>query len=631
LFNAKNWKWSPYGIDVPEVTRQSQGPEKPCRVLFVGSLQEGKGVLEVLKTASILKAKGKNYVFNLVGPWFSEAFEQEAKALANQLGIEDIVKFPGQLIGEDKWKSYADADVFFFPTHYASEAFPIVLIEALGSGLPIVSTRWRGVPSLVEESGVATLCDPQCPEMFVDALEQWHIRAGDARQISFRARSYYNKLYLPKHFLGRIEDELQRLTGSIRDRSTKPFSYETCSENSNPEVTDLRVLQVFNQYAEQGGEEVWVDQVTSLSDERLRVHELRFHSRAWKMQGAPSPFTQARRMWDNPESRRRLSREVKTLKPDALLFHNLIPVGSFGLYDEARKLGVPVIQYIHNFRPFSPSGTLWHGNRVRDEALHGNPWPEVLGRAWERSLPKTALLAFYLRRLQSSGWLDAVDRWIAICDFMRGKFIEAGIPEHKITTLRHCWTPTVAEPLGQDQGYYLFLGRLVPEKGVGTLLKAWQKLELKLGRACPRLVVAGTGPEETKVMGAAAQGEAIEYAGFVSGEAKQRLLAGCRAVLAPSIWWEPLGLVVYEAYDHGKPVIAARSGGLMETVREGDGGSLHSPGDPDSLVEAILQLEETGHAGRVAMGTAGRKWLLQKADPEAWRKSFAGIVEAVRR
>lgn len=49
------------------------------------------------------------------------------------------------------------------------------------------------------------------------------------------------------------------------------------------------------------------------------------------------------------------------------------------------------------------------------------------------------------------------------------------------------------------------------------------------------------------------------------------------------------------------------------------------------MVEAILKLEETGHAGRVAMGTTGRKWLLQNASPEAWKKSFSGIVEAVRR
>jgi glycosyltransferase involved in cell wall biosynthesis len=372
-----------------------------------------------------------------------------------------------------------------------------------------------------------------------------------------------------------------------------------------------------------------VDQVTSLSDEQIKIHELRFHSRAWKMRGAPSPLTQAWRMWDNRESRRRLSREVAKLRPDVLLFHNLIPVASFGMYDEARKLGLPVIQYIHNFRPFSPSGTMWHGGKVHDESLHGNPWPEIFGRAWERSLIKTTLLAFHLRRLRLNGWLDAVDRWIAISEFIRDKFIEAGIPESKISTLRHCWTPMVAEPSEQDQGYYLFLGRLVPEKGVGTLLEAWQKLERHLGQACPKLVIAGTGPEEFKVMATAAHKRKIEYAGFVSGEAKQRLLAGCRAVIAPSIWWEPLGLIVYEAYDHGKPVIAARSGGLVETVQEGEGGFLHVAGSSDSLVEAILKLEEIGHNGRARMGMIGRKWLLKKASPEIWKQGFEEIVRSV--
>ncbi len=46
-------------------------------------------------------------------------------------------------------------------------------------------------------------------------------------------------------------------------------------------------------------------------------------------------------------------------------------------------------------------------------------------------------------------------------------------------------------------------------------------------------------------------------------------------MLAPSVWWEPLGLVTYEAYDYGKPMLAARSGGLSETVVAGLTGFLH--------------------------------------------------------
>jgi glycosyltransferase involved in cell wall biosynthesis len=499
-------------------------------------------------------------------------------------------------------------------------------MEALGAGLPIVSTLWRGIPTLLEGCGSSWLLPTKESEAYARTLIELDARRSEFGKFAEISRGFYENRYRPEHFTGRIERALQRIW---------PMAAESPGACENPsaamaggaEKAGLRVLQVFNQYAEQGGEEVWVDQVTSLSDERVKIHELRFQSRAWKMRGAPSPIAQAWRMWDNPESRRRLRREATDLRPDALLFHNLIPVASFGLYDEARDLGLPVIQYIHNFRPFSPSGTLWHGGEVRDEALHGNVWPEIFGGAWERSFKKTALLALHLHRLRKSGWLDAVNHWIAVSEFMRRKFIEAGIPAEKITTLRHCWTPVAPEAVGSDQGYYLFLGRLVPEKGIGTLLAAWNLLEKSLGASCPRLVIAGTGPEEGKVITTAAQCERVEFAGFVSGEAKNRLLRGCRAVIAPSIWWEPLGLIVYEAYDYGKPVIAARSGGLVETVREGDGGYLHEPGNCESLVEAVMKLEKLDPDERIAMGRTGRNWLVEHASPEAWKASFMKIIE----
>ena len=67
--------------------------------LFVGSLQEGKGVLEVLRTASILKKQGRlnDFRFRMVGKWFSSEFEQDARHLASELALEEMVEFVGQL------------------------------------------------------------------------------------------------------------------------------------------------------------------------------------------------------------------------------------------------------------------------------------------------------------------------------------------------------------------------------------------------------------------------------------------------------------------------------------------------------------------------------------------------------
>jgi glycosyltransferase involved in cell wall biosynthesis len=180
-----------------------------------------------------------------------------------------------------------------------------------------------------------------------------------------------------------------------------------------------------------------------------------------------------------------------------------------------------------------------------------------------------------------------------------------------------------------EQGYYLFLGRLVPEKGVSVMLKAWEILHARFGAACPELIIAGSGPEEARLHQASVRKTNVKCVGFVDGEAKNRLIAGARSVIAPSIWWEPLGLIVYEAFDHSRPVLAAASGGLQETVQPGVTGFLHAPGDAEALAEDVERMENLGQEGRRHMGQAGHAWLKEQADPSRWVKALREIVRDV--
>lgn len=622
------WKWTPYGVDVPEVARSAKLPGAPLEVLFVGSLQEGKGVLEVIRTAHELKERGLDGKFNfvLVGHWFSDEFRDEALALRESLGVVAGVEFPGQKTGGEKWDAYAAADVFFFPSHYESEAFPIVVIEALGSGLPIISTYWRGIPSIVEGSGVARLAKIQSPGEFADALLSQARESDQAQEVAARARAFYLSRYTPAHFLKRVRDALESMS---EPRSIGVTHASAVTPAPGFPSAPLEVLQVFNQYLERGGEEVWVDQMLELGPPDVRVRSLRFQSRAWIEKGRPSRLQQARLIWNNPASRRQLREEVLRHDPAVLIFHNILPVGSLGLYDEAAELGIPVVQYIHNFRPFSPSGTLWVRGWTDQSALDGHMSSEVLNGAWEGSYAKTGLLAYYLRRFQKQGRLDSVTRWIAVSDFMRSKFIDAGIPAKRIFTLRHCWQPTAPVRPSLEGDYYLFLGRLVNEKGLKTLLEAWTLMEEELGTRCPRLIIGGTGPEEARVHRHALTSRRVTFAGFVAGHEKAELLSHCRGLIVPSIWWEPLGLTVYEAYDHQRPVLAAMTGGLIETVQHGKTGYHHEPGDTLRLKESILRLEADGPEKRAAMGIAGRQWLERSASPAVWRKELHRLLSEI--
>ena len=205
VFKAKRHRWCPCGIEVPEAPRPKHEPGAPLKALFVGSLQEGKGVLEILKTAAHLKAAGheERIRFDVVGRWMDEDFGREAMAMRHELGVEAMVDFPGQLTGDGKWEAYREADVFFFPTHYASEASPIVLMEALGCGLPVITTAWNGIQALMKGCPTATLLPIKSPEAYARALLAL-AEEGAREDVEELSRGFYRANFLPERFVERV-------------------------------------------------------------------------------------------------------------------------------------------------------------------------------------------------------------------------------------------------------------------------------------------------------------------------------------------------------------------------------------------------------------------------------------------
>ena len=392
----------------------------------------------------------------------------------------------------------------------------------------------------------------------------------------------------------------------------------------------MRILQVFNRYLERGGEEKSVERIANhLEAVGEEVTRFWVSSEEWLGPEAPSKLRQVRALFCNREMEERLRKEVAKKRPDVILTHNVFPVISPVVYAFAQSEEIPLVQFVHNFRPFSVGGSLWTGSRVADESLRGSFWSEAWAGAWQGSRVKSFLMAGVLLNLRRQGWLDGVTHWVAISEFMREKFIEAGVKEEAITALRHAWSPKAELPEPCDEGYYLFLGRLVPEKGITTLLAAWELLEKDLGEKAPRLVIAGTGEEEEGVKDAESRIANLEYRGFVDGEEKDELIKGCRGMLAPSVWWEPLGLVTYEAYDAGKLMIAAASGGLSETVSDGVTGFLHEANQMHSLVDCIKRTESLTPEERTEMGRQGREWLLRETSAKAWGERIGTVLQSV--
>ena len=214
IFDADETVYIPNGLDV-ELLPRARPEGAVFRALFLGALNEGKGVLDVIRSAKLTRANNCKIEYMLVGSWSSDQFRNEAEALVTNEQLEDIIKFTGPLKGDDKWQAYADADIFIFPSHYQSENFPLVLIEAMAFGLPLVSTSWRGIPQLVGESGAAILCDINAPDQYAEAIQTLYANVGFRDEMANAAVSHYDSNYTRHQFVSAMEDAFQSVL-SIR-------------------------------------------------------------------------------------------------------------------------------------------------------------------------------------------------------------------------------------------------------------------------------------------------------------------------------------------------------------------------------------------------------------------------------
>jgi len=178
-------------------------------------------------------------------------------------------------------------------------------------------------------------------------------------------------------------------------------------------------------------------------------------------------------------------------------------------------------------------------------------------------------------------------------------------------------SPAAGEP-GPFQ--FLYVGRLTRDKGVHVLLEAFAAVHA----ACPgaRLVIAGssffanapkTSYEQGLALQAAPLSASIAFTGFIPHGALRFMYSQADAVVVPSIWQEPFGLVGLEAMSSEACVIATRVGGIPELVADGQTGLLVAPGDARALAAAMTRvMQDLGLRQR--LGRAARRSVLERFD-----------------
>ncbi|MBW1929009.1 MAG: glycosyltransferase family 4 protein [Deltaproteobacteria bacterium] len=388
------------------------------------------------------------------------------------------------------------------------------------------------------------------------------------------------------------------------------------------------VLLIHNFYQHPGGEdEVFRAEAALLRSQGHEVVEFVEDNR--KVDGVSPLKAAVDAIWSR-EAQRRLRTLIREKKPDVAHFHNTFLRISPAAYYTCKEEGVPVAQTLHNYRLVCPGALLMRDGRVCEDCLgRAVPWPGVAHGCWRGSRTQTAVVAGMLafhRVLKT--WHEQVDCYIALTEFARRKFIEGGLPAEKIVVKPNFVGEELRVTSNELQfsrhpslvtRYFLFVGRLSPEKGLGTLLRAWQKL-----KDVP-LKIIGDGPLLEAVR--AFNGGGVQVLGRRPHDEVIALMKGARCVVFPSEWYEGFPMTIAEAFACGVPVIASRLGAMAEIVEDGRTGLLFEPGNADDLAAKV----EWAWAHSEQMAEMGREARREYEEKYTAERNYEMLMQIYRR
>lgn len=353
----------------------------------------------------------------------------------------------------------------------------------------------------------------------------------------------------------------------------------------------MKVMVIHNRCRSNGpsGENRVVDQESAALTEA--GHEVICFGRdsdeigSWPL--AKKALLPARLIW-NPGARRDLAAALLEHKPDVAHVHNTFPLLSDAVLHACQDAAVPVVATIHNYRLGCTSGDFYRDGAVCHDCAHGSLLPGVVRGCYRGSRAASAPLALSIG-VHRSAWRSLISAYIFISAAQRDLLGGLDLPRERRFVRHNMISRQELEILPREPAV-LYAGRLAEVKGLRLLMAAWDRYLGLSNVPGLRFRIAGSGPLEREVAEWAAARPSVEMLGLVPASRCAELMSTARAVVVPSAWEEPFGLVVVEAMAAGTPPIAAGHGSFAELITPGVDGALFRPGDAESLAAVIADV-----------------------------------------
>jgi len=382
----------------------------------------------------------------------------------------------------------------------------------------------------------------------------------------------------------------------------------------------MNILIIHNHYKNRGGEDVVVEK-----EKDLLVsfgHNVTLFSVSNDIiQSLYGKIKVALNVPYNLYSKGQCSQIIARVKPEIVHVHNLFPILSPAIYDACHEAGLPVVQTLHNYRIICPGALLMRDGKICEQCIENSPYRAVINKCYRNSIFGTLAVARMIERQRSlNGWNTKVDRYIALTNFAKRKFVQGGIEEKRIVV-----KPNFTQILETGHSTIdarreaIFVGRLSLEKGIDILIDAWCNIPHVLS-------IVGEGYLKQKIIDAMLTSKNINFEGRLVKVEVANKMKNSQFLVVPSTCYEGFPLVILEAFSYGLPVVCSNLGAMQEIVDDGYTGLHFRPGDAQDLADKCSWMfshpEEC-----LRMSQNARKEYLSKYTPDCNYTTLMGIYK----
>lgn len=386
----------------------------------------------------------------------------------------------------------------------------------------------------------------------------------------------------------------------------------------------MRILQLHNHQSGTGGAlHVMQQEAVQLSDAGHDVEQLFEPAAEDSSMNAVAMGVSA--VW-NRRACHDLEQKIETFRPDVVHVHTPFPLQSPAVFRVAHSAGCATVTTLHAYRYSCIAGLCFRAGSPCEDCVGSRlKLAGVRHRCYHDSLGGSAALTLSLVGHRAIGtFAKHVDQYLTLTGFGRDLLVRDGFPADKITVKPNSVPdPGPPIPAQQREGFALHVGRLVPEKGIETLLEAWRSTGAE-----HELYVAGDGPLRHLVDEAAAQDRRIHALGWCDAATVTDLQARASLCITPSRWYEGgPPLVVLQSMAAGTPQLVSDLRNISESIVAAGAGRTFPAGDAAGLAKAVTgMLDDT--AALQSMGVKARELYQSTHTPARNVQALENVYES---